>query len=481
MISRIIYLIIPENNHWSVAKNLLVRWLRRKLIRNIGLPWRYKGIAESIVAADGAGGWARTLRSQDRDQLLGRFDFASGESNPRPLVYLTDRQNSMLGIVDSQGVLVKRLKYDTYGRVSLSNVPSAYADIVDNYTYTGHFLDPNSQLLNNRGRFYDPAAGRWLGPAPQGWSTDPNKYRYGGDNPANHDPDADFEPAFGDYFMAAVTGAPVMPGTWDRVWGFVESTWDNIGSDRFYGALDTYIPGAQWFRTTVLGQSQYDNFNEYAAGGRAILAADRAVFGDQRTGWLAQTSNFSAGMGDTISGGLTRRIRGGLGYDDVVDYHSAAYGYGTNAGQVVNIALMVANPMAAAGLARFGVTGLNLMSASESLIGAGEAAVRGDFGAAALGVGNAGLSMLRGVGSICQTVTLHFKIGQGVAPKNQPVPRLVNSASESPLGQGAWHHALTISAGRRDVFDAFVGFSSPSVADSGASPLFPAPVLWLRR
>jgi RHS repeat-associated protein len=108
---------------------------------------------------------------------------------PRPLVYLTDRQNSVLGIVDSQGTFVERYKYDSFGRINQSNIPSAYADIGDNNAYTGSFLDPNTLLLNNRGRFYNPA-GRWLGPAPQGWSTDPNKYRYGGDNPANHEPDA---------------------------------------------------------------------------------------------------------------------------------------------------------------------------------------------------------------------------------------------------------------------------------------------------
>jgi hypothetical protein len=50
-----------------------------------------------------------------------------------------------------------------------------------------------------------------------------------------------------------------------------------------------------------------------------------AVLGNQHTGWFAQTSNFFAGWGDTLSLGGTRYIRRGIGYDDVVDHHSGAY------------------------------------------------------------------------------------------------------------------------------------------------------------
>jgi RHS repeat-associated protein len=49
-----------------------------------------------------------------------------------------------------------------------------------------------------------------------------------------------------------------------------------------------------------------------------------AVLGNQHTGWFAQTSNFFAGWGDTLSLGGTRYIRRGIGYDDVVDHHSGA-------------------------------------------------------------------------------------------------------------------------------------------------------------
>ena len=70
------------------------------------------------------------------------------------------------------------------------------------------------------------------------------------------------------------------------------------------------------------------------------------VLGDVRTGGFAQTSNFSAGAADTISGGATAWVRTGLGYNDVVDTESSAYRYGGYAGQAVNIGLMCANPLA---------------------------------------------------------------------------------------------------------------------------------------
>src|SRR5262245_55105348 len=115
------------------------------------------------------------------------------------------------------------------------------------------------------------------------------------------------------------------------------------------------------------------------------------VLGDVRTGGFARFSNFAAGMGDTITLGLTSRVRQGLGYDDVVDYSSGAYALGTNAGQIVNIGLMMVNPYAGAAWAQKAFAGINTLAAVGGVIGAGEAALSGDFGAAALMLGGAAL------------------------------------------------------------------------------------------
>ena len=89
--------------------------------------------------------------------------------------------------------------------------------------------------------------------------------------------------------------------------------------------------------------------------------------------WFQGVSDFSAGMGDTVSGGLTRRVRQGLGYDDVVDYNSRAYGAGVIAGEVVNTGLMFASPCGAARLVGWGVRGLNGIQAAGNVINAGAA------------------------------------------------------------------------------------------------------------
>ena len=68
-----------------------------------------------------------------------------------------------------------------------------------------------------------------------------------------------------------------------------------------------------------------------------------------RQEWIQPVADFSAGMGDRLSGGLTRKARKYLGYDDAVDYDSAAYGYGEVSGMALNTAIDVAS---AGGLGR---------------------------------------------------------------------------------------------------------------------------------
>jgi len=71
--------------------------------------------------------------------------------------------------------------------------------------------------------------------------------------------------------------------------------------------------------------------------------------------WISALSNFSAGMADTVSGGLTQKIRAGLGYDDVVDKSSGMYAAGGYAGTGVNVGLMLATPCQVSGIYRLGM------------------------------------------------------------------------------------------------------------------------------
>jgi len=72
------------------------------------------------------------------------------------------------------------------------------------------------------------------------------------------------------------------------------------------------------------------------AANAAYMRVDQFVYGRTPNGWFAQTSNFGAATGDTVSGGRTRFIRSVLGYDDVVDHTGVAYTAGAVTGTVIS-------------------------------------------------------------------------------------------------------------------------------------------------
>ncbi len=59
--------------------------------------------------------------------------------------------------------------------------------------------------------------------------------------------------------------------------------------------------------------------------------------------WFKQVSDFGAGMADTLTAGLTEKIRQGAGYDDVVNKNSTAYKVGV-VPDVLDVALTPVNP-----------------------------------------------------------------------------------------------------------------------------------------
>jgi hypothetical protein len=95
--------------------------------------------------------------------------------------------------------------------------------------------------------------------------------------------------------------------------------------------------------------------------------------------WFDAVSNYSAGIGDTVSCGLTRQYRLGMGYDNVVNYNSRAYGAGVFAGTVVSIPLAFANPCRAVGWVGAGIRGLNAVQAAGNAINAGQAFAQRDI------------------------------------------------------------------------------------------------------
>ena len=95
--------------------------------------------------------------------------------------------------------------------------------------------------------------------------------------------------------------------------------------------------------------------------------------------WFQQLSDFSAGVADTITGGLTQKVRQKLGYDDAVNKNSPAYKAGETVGEVANVGLQFVSPCAALGWARKGIRAINAIQGVGSTLKAGEAFSNGDI------------------------------------------------------------------------------------------------------
>ena len=102
------------------------------------------------------------------------------------------------------------------------------------------------------------------------------------------------------------------------------------------------------------------------------------VAAEPRDGFAA-LSDFGAAMGDKVSGGLTKRVRQALGYDDVVNYNSSAYAAGEIAGEVVSQGVQNLTPCRFVGLARAGVRAVHAAQAAGQVLDAGAAVQAGDY------------------------------------------------------------------------------------------------------
>jgi RHS repeat-associated protein len=90
--------------------------------------------------------------------------------------YLTDAQNSVIGLVDASGKRTATYTYGPYGE------PRANSGTQQPYRYTSTYLDP-SGLYKMGARYYDPALGRFTQPDPSG--QEQNAYTYAAGDPIN--------------------------------------------------------------------------------------------------------------------------------------------------------------------------------------------------------------------------------------------------------------------------------------------------------
>jgi RHS repeat-associated protein len=101
--------------------------------------------------------------------------------------YHYDAQSTVAGLTDSLGKVVKRYDYDVWG-VPTGAVPSNKVGTQNKWSYTGEALDPGTNLIYLRARYYDPTIGRFISRDPfGGYERVPitaNRFIYTRDNPA---------------------------------------------------------------------------------------------------------------------------------------------------------------------------------------------------------------------------------------------------------------------------------------------------------
>ena len=157
----------------------------------VAIDYKYDALGRRIQRATSAGGSARYVYDGDDvlldlnadwsvgnkylngpgvDNHLRQTNAVSGAS-----YFLTDHLGSTAALTDVSGNVREQLNYDSFGNGGVS--------ALTRYTFTGRERDPDTGLMYNRARFYDPQLGRFISEDPIGLGGGINQFAYVGNNP----------------------------------------------------------------------------------------------------------------------------------------------------------------------------------------------------------------------------------------------------------------------------------------------------------
>lgn len=133
--------------------------------------------------------------------------------------YLKDVLGTVTDILDSNGNVIQRYDYSTYGRIrSIKNnagIDITGAPVVNtSFTFTGREFDSEVGLYYYRARYYDANSGRFLQQDPdagklQNPITFVNKYTYVGNNPVMYSDPSGKISWFASMFVGAMIGGAI--------------------------------------------------------------------------------------------------------------------------------------------------------------------------------------------------------------------------------------------------------------------------------
>ncbi len=277
------------------------------------------------------------LISEDQAKLTGGV---------RTVYIQSDQVNSANIITDTAGVVQTRMKNLPYGeRFVQTGVTPSFE------RFAGHEDAPDDRNTYMQARTYLSFYGRFAQPDPVYDSS--NLYLYGSQNPISH-----FDPTG----LSDVIGIPTNIGDpYDSSKYWVFKTDEGVFylvpintqvGDMIYLDLDD----KQSFIGLVRGSEGITTADITDALPREDITIPSAnkvtyTFDD----FLQDAANVSAGFGDTISWGATRKIRQWMDTDGVVDRNSAGYVAGEAAGIVHSMLLGGSGGLKAAGVAGKGI------------------------------------------------------------------------------------------------------------------------------
>ena len=99
----------------------------------------------------------RYLYGTGIDQIL-----ADENARGEVLWSLKDKQSTVRELIDSEGTILNRISYDSFGNITAQTNP----DINIRFSYTGRELDEETGLYYYRARYYDPSIGRFISEDP---------------------------------------------------------------------------------------------------------------------------------------------------------------------------------------------------------------------------------------------------------------------------------------------------------------------------
>jgi RHS repeat-associated protein len=158
--------------------------------------------------------------------------------------YLTEPgAGSVVGLIDSTGILKNSYRYSPYGLLEDSTEA-----VVNPLRYTAREYDAETQLYYYRARYYDPVLARFISEDPAGQSAGTNQYAYAADDPINRrDPTGLYNWGDGDDCIPYADGSSCAIPTGGRgitTLGFAGSRikgWDAIEHETDYGAINASL------------------------------------------------------------------------------------------------------------------------------------------------------------------------------------------------------------------------------------------------